>query len=139
MLLRAFVLLLWIGVASGLALPRAIARMSASAAPPPATSPAERAFFDGRVCWVTGASSGIGRATSVALAAAGARVILSARREDTLRAVAAECAAVGPTGDESCVSPRRRSTSTADEVTLRRQRGDPCTPRTHYGVAPRNH
>lgn len=44
--------------------------------------------FEGRVCWVTGASSGIGEAVSRTLAARGAFVILTARREDALRAIA---------------------------------------------------
>ncbi len=44
---------------------------------------------------VTGASSGIGRATAVAPAGQGARVVLVARRADELTAVAAECAQRG--------------------------------------------
>ncbi len=44
----------------------------------------------GRVVWVIGASSGIGRATAAALHAAGARVALSARNEQTLRGFANE-------------------------------------------------
>src|SRR5215213_4669700 len=40
---------------------------------------------------VTGASSGIGRATAFAFASAGAAVVLAARREAPLRTAAAEC------------------------------------------------
>ena len=40
--------------------------------------------LDGKVCWVTGAGSGIGQAVACALAGAGVRVILSGRREDAL-------------------------------------------------------
>jgi len=45
----------------------------------------------GSVVVVTGASSGIGRATALALARAGARPVLVARRADELHRVAAEC------------------------------------------------
>ncbi len=44
--------------------------------------------LEGKVAWVTGASSGIGRATAEALAREGATVAISARREELLRQVA---------------------------------------------------
>jgi 3-oxoacyl-[acyl-carrier protein] reductase len=47
--------------------------------------------LEGRVCVVTGASRGIGRATALRLAAEGASVLLVAREEADLRAVAAQC------------------------------------------------
>ncbi|KAA2214170.1 SDR family oxidoreductase [Teichococcus oryzae] len=42
-----------------------------------------------RTAWITGAGSGIGRATAVALAGAGYRLALSGRREEPLRETAA--------------------------------------------------
>lgn len=48
-----------------------------------------------KVALVTGASQGIGRATSVALAAAGARVVAAARNEQKLAEVVAEITAAG--------------------------------------------
>ncbi|HLW54123.1 MAG TPA: SDR family oxidoreductase [Candidatus Angelobacter sp.] len=47
--------------------------------------------FRDRVVWITGASSGIGEAVAEAFHKAGARLILSARREDELRRVQAKC------------------------------------------------
>lgn len=49
-------------------------------------------MFDltGKVAFVTGASSGIGRASAIALANQGAKVVVTARRLDRLEALAAE-------------------------------------------------
>jgi len=51
--------------------------------------------LENSVVVVTGASSGIGRATALAFAQAGARVVLAARREDALHEAAAECRRYG--------------------------------------------
>eukprot|EP00656_Telonema_subtile_P018305 TRINITY_DN19878_c0_g1_i1.p1 TRINITY_DN19878_c0_g1~~TRINITY_DN19878_c0_g1_i1.p1 ORF type:complete len:316 (+),score=64.26 TRINITY_DN19878_c0_g1_i1:87-1034(+) len=55
--------------------------------------PAKRNFA-GKVVWITGASSGIGRALAHSFAAEGANLVLSARREHQLNEVAEECAQI---------------------------------------------
>jgi NAD(P)-dependent dehydrogenase (short-subunit alcohol dehydrogenase family) len=52
--------------------------------------------LEGRVALVTGSSRGIGRATAVALASRGARVILTARGREDLEAATEEAARAGP-------------------------------------------
>ena len=49
--------------------------------------------FKGKVVWITGASSGIGEALAKQFAVAGSRLILSSRREEELKRVAALCSA----------------------------------------------
>lgn len=51
----------------------------------------------GRVAWVTGGATGIGRSTARWLAASGARVAISGRRVEELERTAAECRAEGLT------------------------------------------
>lgn len=56
-------------------------------------------FYKDKIVWVTGASSGIGEALVKQLASAGAKVILSARRESELHRVKQACGEDG----ERCV------------------------------------
>ncbi|RYB05036.1 SDR family oxidoreductase [Lichenibacterium ramalinae] len=55
------------------------------------------AELGGKIAWVTGAGSGIGEAACLALAAAGAALVLTGRRAEPLEAVAARVAAAGGT------------------------------------------
>ena len=58
--------------------------------------------IENKVVAITGASSGIGRAVAVHLAAAGAKVVLGARREEALREVAAR---IGDAGGQAAIFP----------------------------------
>lgn len=49
------------------------------------------AYFENKVVWITGATSGIGEALCHELAACGASLILSSRRNDVLQKVQAAC------------------------------------------------
>jgi short-subunit dehydrogenase len=65
--------------------------------------------FAGQAAWITGASSGIGAALARALAAQGARVVLSGRNTEALQEVAQQCgdALVLPfeTTDHAAIAP----------------------------------
>lgn len=51
--------------------------------------------FQGKICWITGASSGIGEALAISMSRQGAYLILSARSESNLTKVKNECAEPG--------------------------------------------
>lgn len=55
-------------------------------------------YFRDKVVWITGASSGIGEGVAYALAKQGAKLILSARRVEALKAVSAKCVELGNRG-----------------------------------------
>jgi NAD(P)-dependent dehydrogenase (short-subunit alcohol dehydrogenase family) len=71
--------------------------------------------LSGRTMIVTGASSGVGRATATAVAGAGARVLLAVRDHDKGAAVAAEIRAARPAAD-----PVVRALDLADLASVRR-------------------
>lgn len=54
--------------------------------------------FEGKVVWITGGGSGIGKALALAFAKEGAAVAVSGRREDRLQEVVDEIAAQGGSG-----------------------------------------
>ena len=54
--------------------------------------------YEGRIAWITGGGSGIGRALALELARRGADVAVSGRRADKLAAVVAEIEALGRKG-----------------------------------------
>jgi len=64
--------------------------------------------ISGKVVAITGASSGIGRATAKLLAEHGALVVLGARREDALAAVVAEITAAGGKAVQKVIDVRHR-------------------------------
>jgi NAD(P)-dependent dehydrogenase (short-subunit alcohol dehydrogenase family) len=85
-------------------------------APIPADDPLAAFRLDGRVAVVTGASSGLGVRFARCLSAAGARVVLAARRKDRLEALAAELPGALAVGcDVASESDRERLVATALE------------------------
>jgi NADP-dependent 3-hydroxy acid dehydrogenase YdfG len=73
--------------------------------------------LQGKVAWVTGAGSGIGRASAIALALDGATVVLTGRRREPLDQVAAEIATAG---GQAVVEPADVSDAAAVQELLNR-------------------
>ena len=66
---------------------------------PPVSSVFRPGLFDGRVVLVTGGGTGIGRRIALELGTLGATVVLAARREEPLRAVAEQLREQGASAD----------------------------------------
>ncbi len=56
-------------------------------------------FFEGKVVWITGASSGLGEALAKEFSKENTKLVLSARRESELQRVKNECAKIIPAED----------------------------------------
>jgi NADP-dependent 3-hydroxy acid dehydrogenase YdfG len=79
--------------------------------------------IDGKVVAITGASSGIGEATALLLAAGGAKIVLGARRSERLEALAARIATAGGAAVWTRTDVRRREDLTALVAFARREYG----------------
>jgi NADP-dependent 3-hydroxy acid dehydrogenase YdfG len=70
--------------------------------------PNSEAEFTGKVVAITGASSGIGEATALLLAARGAKVVVGARRTDRLDELTRRITSAGGEAISVCIDVRRR-------------------------------
>ncbi len=80
-------------------------------------------LLEGKVAWITGGGSGLGRAMAIAFAALGARVGVSGRREEALRKTVAEIEDAGGTAALACCDVREPAEVETAFETLERQLG----------------
>ena len=96
--------------------------------------------LDGKVAWITGAGTGIGKAAAIALAGEGAIVVLSGRRKEPLEKLAAELKTLGGTvlvkaGD---VTKSKSATLTVDAIMARYGRLDILVNNAGLNIPKRN-
>ncbi len=91
---------------------------------------------DGKVVAITGASSGIGEATALLLAGAGAKVVLGARRSERLEALAARIRSADGTATWARTDVRRRADLAALVDLARREHGRLDVLVNNAGVGP---
>jgi len=78
-------------------------------------------LLNGKIAWVTGAGGGIGEASAKALAASGAHVVLSGRRQEEIARVAANITAAGGAAETAQldVVDAEATQAIADDLTAR--------------------
>jgi NAD(P)-dependent dehydrogenase (short-subunit alcohol dehydrogenase family) len=96
--------------------------------------------LDGKVAWITGAGSGIGKAAAIALAGEGAIVVLSGRRRQPLVQLAAQLESLGATalvraGD---VTRAKSAQSTVDAIVAKYRRLDILVNNAGVNIPKRN-